>query len=59
VTIPDFLQQPSDNLCFFAGFIFAVLGLFAPKRFVGIEMDWRPATSGAALFLGIALIAFS
>jgi hypothetical protein len=58
VAIPDFLKDP-DWLCFATGFVFLVLGLFAPRRFVGIEMEWTPATSLTAIILGAVLLAFS
>jgi hypothetical protein len=58
VSIPDFLKNP-DWFCFAIGFIFLVLGLFKPGRFLGIEMEWRPATSLTAILLAAALLAFS
>jgi hypothetical protein len=41
------------------GIFLAFLGLFAPKRFFGIEFDWTPATSALALIAGVMFFAFS
>lgn len=58
MSIPDFLKDP-DWMCFAAGFIFLILGLFTPKRFAGVEMDWSSARSLTAILLGAILLVIS
>src|SRR6266436_3429186 len=47
----------------YAGFAFGItlflLGVFAPKKFVGIQVDWNPGLSVAAIILGSLFFAFS
>ncbi|MCP3476108.1 hypothetical protein NLM33_38430 [Bradyrhizobium sp. CCGUVB1N3] len=54
----DFVSAGS-NAAFVLGIVLLLLGLFAPKKFVGIEVDWTPATSGLAVIMGLIFIAFS
>ncbi|MEN3349895.1 MAG: hypothetical protein V7632_3530 [Bradyrhizobium sp.] len=54
----DFVSAGS-NAAFVLGIVLLLLGLFAPKKFVGIEVDWTPATSGVAVIMGLMFIAFS
>jgi hypothetical protein len=56
VTLPDISNMSTDNLCFYAGCVLLLLGLFAPKKFVGVVVDWSPATSAIAVLLGLGLI---
>jgi|GEM_PF-6782897 len=54
----DFVSA-GNNAAFVLGIVLLLLGLFAPKKFVGIDVDWTPATSTVALILGLIFIAFS
>jgi hypothetical protein len=53
------LYGSGDSAAMAFGIFLAFLGLFAPKKFFGIEFDWKPATSAVALFAGVAFFAFS
>ncbi|MET4038075.1 hypothetical protein ABIB94_009257 [Bradyrhizobium sp. JR7.2] len=53
------LYGSGDSAAMALGIFLAFLGLFAPKKFFGIEFDWTPATSAAALISGVAFFAFS
>lgn len=54
----DFVSA-GNNAAFVLGIVLLLLGLFAPKKFVGVEVDWTPATSGLAVILGLIFIACS
>jgi hypothetical protein len=53
------LYGSGDNAAMAFGIFLVFLGLFAPKKFFGIEFDWKPATSAVALIAGVAFFAFS
>jgi hypothetical protein len=53
------LYGTGDSAAMAFGIFLAFLGLFAPKKFFGIEFDWKPATSAVALIAGVAFFAFS
>lgn len=53
------LYGSGDSAAMAFGIFLAFLGLFAPKKFFGIEFDWTAATSGTALIVGAAFFAFS
>src|SRR4051812_22850213 len=53
------LYGSGDSAAMAFGVFLAFLGLFAPKKFFGIEFDWNPATSAVALIVGVAFFAFS
>lgn len=55
----DFLSSNSDYAAFIFGIALALLGIFAPKKFVGFVVDWTSATSGAAIVIGLLFVAFS
>jgi hypothetical protein len=55
----EIFQQPLDNLALFLGILLLLLGLFAPKKFVGVVMDWTPATSTVAIIAGVIFILLS
>lgn len=52
--IPDL-----DTLGMIFGIGLALIGVVAPRRFFGFETDWRPATSGFVVLVGIMFVAFS
>jgi len=53
------LYGSGDSAAMAFGIFLAFLGLFAPRKFFGIEFDWKPATSAVALIAGVAFFAFS
>jgi hypothetical protein len=53
------LYGSGDSAAMAFGIFLTFLGLFAPKKFFGIEFDWRPATSATALIIGVVFFAFS
>lgn len=59
ISVAELLRQSPDNLAFALGIVLVLIGLFAPKKFLGIEIDWRPATSLASILLGVAFVVFS
>jgi hypothetical protein len=57
----DFIKLlgSADNALCVIGFCFVLLGIFVPKRFFGIEVDWRPATSAISVIFGVAFMVVS
>src|SRR5581483_8561943 len=53
------LKLSPDYLAFVVGCLLMLLGLFTPKRFAGIEMDWSSTRSALAVIIGILVAAFS
>jgi len=53
------LYGSGDSAAMAFGIFLAFLGLFAPKKFFGIEFDWTSATSATALIVGAVFFAFS
>ena len=53
------LFDTTNKILLVSGIAFLALGIFAPKKFFGIVVDWTPATSGIALVLGIVLFGLS
>lgn len=49
----------ADQLLIFGSVILILLGIVAPKRFIGIEVDWTPAKSALILIIGLGLLGFS
>jgi hypothetical protein len=48
-----------DYAGFALGILLFLLGVFVPKRFVGIQVDWTPPLSLAAIIIGAVFFAFS
>jgi hypothetical protein len=53
------LYGSGDNAAMAFGIFLVFLGIFAPKKFFGIEFEWTPATSAVALVAGVTFFAFS
>ena len=49
----------TNKILLVSGIAFLALGIFAPKKFFGIIVDWTPATSGVALVFGMILFGLS
>jgi hypothetical protein len=53
------LYGSGDSAAMAFGVFLAFLGLFTPKKILGMEFEWTVATSAVALILGILFFAFS